>query len=437
MFLTDQQLEYCRNDVVHLHRLHEVLQTKLANPANDDGDGVEGVDLARVAALEMSLIPLVVDIRLRGIKIDRSRLEQVLSEYEASKKELATELRTELRAPKLNFASSDQLQRALKTFGLELSDTSKETLSAIVEPVAGQILRYRELAGLCTTLKGWLENLDADNRLYPPLNPLGADTGRFSCQKPNLLAVPRNSEVRGCFIPDDLEHVLIEPDYANLEMRIAAWFAREKRMLDVFRNGGDIHGETAERVLRDRQARQPAKPVNFGCLYGGGAERLRITARTEFGIEFAPEQAKQYHEGFFNAYPNLRRWHEAARNFSPELTYGATVFGRRCWADPNDRADHWNWNRFQLATNFEVQGAGADALKIALAKLYKQFPGGSTRILLPVHDSILLQAPKQQAQEVAETVCGTMREAFAETLGPDFPVAVDTSISERWGEKNS
>jgi DNA polymerase-1 len=127
-----------------------------------------------------------------------------------------------------------------------------------------------------------------------------------------LLAVSPEPEVRGCFIPDDAEHVLVEADFANIEMRIAAFFAREPRMLEVFRNGGDIHGETAERVLHDRQARQPAKPVNFGCLYGDGSDRLRITARTEFGIEFTPEQAKQYHDGFFNTYPNLRRWHEAA-----------------------------------------------------------------------------------------------------------------------------
>jgi DNA polymerase I-like protein with 3'-5' exonuclease and polymerase domains len=218
LFVTAEQLD-CRNDVVHLHALQRALQAKLANPANDDGDGVEGTDLTRVVALEMSLIPMVVDIRLRGIKIDRSRLEQILKTYEARRKHLAAELRTEFQAPKLNFASPKQLLHALKTLGLELSDTSKETLSAVVEPVAGQILRYRELAGLCTTLRSWLEGLDHDNRLYPPLNPLGADTGRFSCQKPNLLAVPRNSEVRACFIPDDSEHVLIESDFANIEMR--------------------------------------------------------------------------------------------------------------------------------------------------------------------------------------------------------------------------
>jgi DNA polymerase-1 len=264
---------------------------------------------------------------------------------------------------------------------------------------------------------------------------LGAATVRFSCPKPNLLAVPRNSEVRGCFIPDDPELVLIEADYSNIEMRVAAWFAREPRLLEVFRNGGDIHGETAERVLGDRKARQPAKPINFGCIYGGGSERLRITARTEFGVEFAPEQAKQYHTRFFDIYSNLRRWHEAARDASSELTYGATVYGRRRWADPGDRADHRDWNRFQLATNFEVQGAATDALKIALARLHRQFANGPARILIPIHDSILVQAPRHQAQEIAETVCETMREAFLELLGNDFPVAVEHKISQRWGEE--
>jgi DNA polymerase I-like protein with 3'-5' exonuclease and polymerase domains len=159
LFVTTEQLEYCRNDVAHLHALQRALQAKLANPSNDGGDGVEGADLTRVATLEMSLIPLVVDTRLRGIKIDRARLEQILRTYEGHKKELAAELRTEFQAPKLNFASPKQLLHALKTLGLELSDTSKETLSAVVDPLAGRILRYRELAGLCTTLKSWLEGL--------------------------------------------------------------------------------------------------------------------------------------------------------------------------------------------------------------------------------------------------------------------------------------
>jgi DNA polymerase I-like protein with 3'-5' exonuclease and polymerase domains len=106
MFLTDQQLEYCRNDVAHLHVLQEALQGKLANPADEHGDGVEGVDLVRVAALEMSLIPLVVDIQLRGIKVDRSRLEQTLASYKGRAKQLAADLRNELGAPKLNLASS-------------------------------------------------------------------------------------------------------------------------------------------------------------------------------------------------------------------------------------------------------------------------------------------------------------------------------------------
>jgi DNA polymerase-1 len=437
MLLTDAQLEYCRNDLLHLHRLQEALENKLANPGDANGDGAEGVNLVRIAQLEMGLIPLVVDIRLRGIKVDRTRLEQTLKTYEARRKQLAAELRTELRAPKLNFASPDQLLRTLKALGIELTDTSKETLSALRDPIAGRILRYRGLAGLCADLKSWLGGLDSDNRLYPPLNPTGADTGRFSCKKPNLLAVSRNPEVRGCFISDDPELVLIEADFSNIEMRIAAWFAQEPRMLETFRNGGDIHGLTAERILGDRSARQAAKPINFGCIYGGGSERLRISARTEYGVEFVFEQAQQYRNQFFDTYPNLRRWHQAAKNASPTLTYGTTVLGRRRWADPDDRTESWDWNRFQLAVNFEVQGAGADALKLALTRLHQHFANSSTRVLWTVHDSILVQTPRDQAQEVTETVCETMREAFLKLLGDDFPVAVEHKISQRWGEETT
>ena len=436
MFLTDDQIEYCRNDVRHLHALRDALQAKLINPGNDSGDGVEGVDLVRVAALEMSLIPMVVDIQLRGVKVDRARLEQTLTTYRDRAKQLAATLRGELGAPGLNFASQVQLLKVLREDGWEVEDVSKETLSASVHPAAGRILEYRKLAGLCTSMGGWLKNLDRDNRLFPPLNPLGADTGRFSCKDPNLLGVSREPGIRGAFIADD-GCVLIEPDYQNIEMRIAAWFAQDPRMLGIFRNGGDVHGETAARVLGDRQARQPAKPINFGCLYGGGSERLRISARTNFGIEFTSEQAKEYHAGFFNTYPGIRRWHEGARNLSSELTYGATAYGRRRWADPDDRADQRDWNRFTLATNFEVQGAGADALKLALSRFYREFAGTETRILLPLHDAILVQAPRESAQVVEEVLSQTMREAFHEILGADFPVAVEVNTSTRWGEKSS
>lgn len=165
-----------------------------------------------------------------------------------------------------------------------------------------------------------VDGLDSNSRLNPPLNPLGADTGRFSYKKPNLMAIPRNSEIRGCFIPED-GLVLIEADFSNIEMRVAAWFAGEERMLAVFRNEGDIHGETAALILGDRQARQPAKPINFGCLYGGGAERLRITARTKHGIEFSADQARQY-DRFFTSYSGLRSWHQSAKSSAAGLTYG-------------------------------------------------------------------------------------------------------------------
>ncbi|MGA7881751.1 MAG: DNA polymerase [Terrimicrobiaceae bacterium] len=348
---------------------------------------------------------------------------------------MADDLRDELKTPNLNLASPEQLLSALKGIGLNLPNTSKETLSAIPHPIAALVVKYRGLVGLCNTMQGWLKCLDSSNRLYPPLNPLGADTGRFSCKKPNLLATPRDSEIRCCLIPDD-GFALIEADFSNIEMRIAAWFAREERMLAIFRDGGDIHGETAALVLGDRQARQPAKPINFGCLYGGGAERLRITARTDYGIEFSSEQARRHHNQVFTIYRGLPRWHRSAKASAPGLTYGTTPYGRRRWADPADSKDAWNWNRFQLATNFPVQGTGADAIKLALVRLHRELAGTDARILLQVHDSILVQAPRESAHAVKDLVRQAMCGAFYEILGPDFPVAVNTSISERWGQKS-
>ena len=154
---------------------------------------------------------MVVDIRHRGIKVDRARLEQTLANYESRAKQLAADLRGELGAPGLNLSSSKQLLKVLWADGLEIEDTSKETLSASLHPVAGRILEYRKLAGLCTTMRGWRKNLDSDNRLYPPLNPLGAETGRFSCKDPNLLGVSREPKIRGCFHPRRLSTFLSRP----------------------------------------------------------------------------------------------------------------------------------------------------------------------------------------------------------------------------------
>ena len=263
---------------------------------------------------------------------------------------------------------------ALKAAGLDLPDTSKETLSAVSHPIAGGSCSIGSLAGLCTVMQGWLECLDSNNRLYPPLNPLGAATAASRARNPSSWP-PRAIRRCGGVSFQTTEAVLIEADYASIEMRIAAWIAREERMLAVFRNGGDIHGETAALVLGDRQARQPAKPINFGCLYGGGAERLRITARTDTASNSAPSRPGNTYDRFFTTYSGLGRWHQSARI----LRRGVDLRCYPVWPQalggsrrPQGRGE---WNRFQLATNFPVQGTGADALKLAMVRLHREMAG--------------------------------------------------------------
>jgi DNA polymerase-1 len=133
-----------------------------------------------------------------------------------------------------------------------------------------------------------------------------------------------------------------------------------------------------------------------------------------------------------SARKDLRKWHRAACEQASDITYGVSAFGHRRWGNPDDRGDRWEWNQFQLAINFEVQGTGADALKIALVNLGR-FLADDARVVLPVHDSALIQCPKDEADAVAECTRATMAEAFYEILGKSFPVKVDTKISSSWG----
>jgi DNA polymerase I-like protein with 3'-5' exonuclease and polymerase domains len=147
------------------------------------------------------------------------------------------------------------------------------------------------------------------------------------------------------------------------------------------------------------------------CLHRSSRRVNGSEPSVQFGLEFSDAQAQKYHRGFSQAYPNLRKWHRPAREQASEITYGATEFGRRRWANPEDRADQWEWNRFQLAANFEVQGSGVDALKIALVKLGRYLTD-NTRVVLPILDATLIQCSRDEADAVAECTRATNGRRF-------------------------
>jgi DNA polymerase-1 len=272
-------------------------------------------------------------------------------------------------------------------------------------------------------------------------------TGRLSCRKPNLQQVPSRGElqtkdgmrVRSIFRAPDGQTFIVA-DFAQVELLLAATIAGEDAMLDIFREGGDIHRETAAWVLGKPKSkvtkteRTLAKALNFGLIYGCSAKRLLESATNGYGVEdLNLKKAKQYRKAFFKKYPALKRWHEKVeRDCNQGVAHTHTPFGRRrklpYWKDSTTPAH-------TVAKNAPVQGAGADAIKLTLTKLFEDRHScpGNPQLRCSVHDEVVLTVDDEHKDTAIEWVARHMADAEREVVGdPESPIAVDVEVRKHW-----
>ncbi len=293
--LSPEQLAYASNDVLHLHRLREALEREL------DLNG-----LGKVAEMEMQLLPVVVDMEFNGVPFDRLRAGELLRECEAKQSELLKELQASLGTD-FNPNSPAQVKQVLQAGGVNVDDTAEQTLAACADPLARRILAYRAAASPVKQIHTLLKAAGSDGRIHGSFNPTGADTGRFTSQKPNLQNISRG-KLRSCIVAPQ-GAVLVVADYSQVELRIAAEIAGETRMLEAFERGEDLHIRTAALVLERLETdvtkgdRQLAKAVNFGLLYGQYPKGLVAYARTNYGVDLALDRAECIRRKFFEGYP--------------------------------------------------------------------------------------------------------------------------------------
>ncbi len=383
----------------------------------------KALGLERVLEVEHRALPAVAWMELMGVPFDPPSWEEAAREAERE----AEALRAELPFG-VNWNSPGQVLAYLRGEGLDLPDTREESLAAYRDhPLVARLLRYREAAKRASTYgREWAKHLNpATGRIHPSWQQVGAETGRMACRKPNLQQVPRDPALRRAFRAPE-GRVLLKADFSQIELRIAAAIAREGRMLGAFREGKDLHALTASLVLGKpleevgKEDRQLAKALNFGLLYGLGAEGLRRYALTAYGVKLAPEEAQRLREAFFRAYPGLKRWHRSQPEGEVEVR---TLLGRRRTTA-----------RYTEKLNTPVQGTGADGLKLALALLWENRDrlGGAFPVLA-VHDEIVLESPEEGARENLEALTALMRAAMEEVLGGEVPVEVEGGVYRDWG----
>jgi DNA polymerase I-like protein with 3'-5' exonuclease and polymerase domains len=424
MLLTEDQLSYATRDVAHLHLLKGSLDHELE---------MSGLD--SVFDLESRLLPVVIDMEIAGMAVDTDRLRGIESSCRDQAAAAAAEVRDLLALPELNIGSPKQLLAALNARGIPVVSTNEEALRSCGEKeIVPKILASRALEKQAQQAASLLDSVASDGRIHGQFDPMGTATGRFSSKTPNLQNIGRG-DLRSCFVARK-GRALVIADYSQVELRVAAAIAGEKKMIDAYNRGEDLHRLTASVVLGKpleavtKDDRQLSKAVNFGLLYGQHAKGLVRYAKTSYGVTLAEDEALAIRQKFFATYGHLRQWHGQSHVSAEKgVTEVRTVSGRRRLIDKSAT----DWERFTALVNTPVQGGCADGLKQALVDLSARLPEGA-KMISTVHDEIIVECEEAQAESVREILQTTMREAMA-TLFPQVPIEVEAGVCSNWGDK--
>ncbi len=399
--------------------------------------------------IEFPLIPVLAGIEAAGMRVEPQLLQQSSEELAARIEEIHARIDTTVGRP-INLNSPRQLgdllfgemkllvkPRKTKT-GQYVTD--EETLRKLVplSPLVGDILEYREL----TKLKGtYLDALPRyisprDGRIHSTLMQMVTATGRLASQNPNLQNIPIRSEagklIRRAFVAKDAAHSILSADYSQVELRLMAALSGDPAMIQAFRNGHDIHAETAARlygVPREEvtaDMRRAAKTVNFGIIYGissfGLSQRLDCS-RTE---------AASLIDSYFAQFPGVKDYMDTLVSTAREKGYAETLCGRRRNL-PDLTAANFNLRAAaeRTAINTPIQGTAADMIKIAMIRVADLLQGRKSTLIMQIHDELLIDLHEDE-QELIPAIGEAMKNALP--LPHGVPLEVEANTAPNWLE---
>jgi DNA polymerase I-like protein with 3'-5' exonuclease and polymerase domains len=436
--LSEAQLEYAARDAAILLPLREKLIERLKSES-----------LVKCAQLEFECVMPLVDIELAGFYMHRDRWLEQLGIVEKKRIELAEQLQEVLaeessqgslfggpQRDDINLDSHQQLTQALNRLGIPVPDSTRnwklQPLAAQY-PVVGTLLEYRTVQKALTSYgENMIELINpVTRRLHADFRQIGAPTGRFACTNPNIQQVPHAIEYRRCFSGYPEGRKLIIADYSQIELRILAEFSGDQGFIDAFNSGADLHRVTASQVFNasldqvTKEQRDFAKRLNFGVVYGIGAQRFALM--TGLTVSDAEKVLRRY----FATYRQLDSYLREAANRAVSDRQARTASGRlvRFRYDENDRQQISMTQR--NGKNTPIQGTSADILKRALRLLKEELADTNARIVNIIHDEIVVEADEGEAMDVATKVERLMCAAGEEYV-KSVPIKVETEIATEW-----
>jgi len=406
----------------------------------------EGEMTELLETIERPLSRVLASMEAAGFLLDTEGLRRYGEELEGDLAEVTQRI-TLLAGGKFNFNSPKQLGEVLfERLGLPAGrktrtgySTDAETLEKLRgrHPIIEEILEYRKLAKLKSTyVDSMLEKADENGLVHTVFKQTETRTGRISSAEPNLQNIPvrteRGSRLRAFFAARP-GHVLVDADYSQIELRVLAHLAGDEAMINAFLSGADIHTQTAAQVFDlpqdfvTPQMRSAAKAVNFGLVYGIGAYSLS----EDIGVTI--EEAKRYIEAYFATYPGIAAYMEKTVEQAKQAGCVTTMFHRRR-ALPELRASRYATRAFgeRVARNTPIQGTAADIIKLAMVNVYDRLEkeGLRARLILQVHDELIVEAPEAEAARAAAIVTEEMQNAVSLRV----PLTAEAGMGRNWLE---
>ncbi len=445
------------DDILHFQNAgsFEVAEEKIEKALKDN-------DLWHVYVnIELPLIPILDNMKKQGVMVDLDYLKKLSEEYHKELSILEKSIykhagkEFNINSPKqlgdilfdeMKLVSNDGKKLKKTAGGARSTRESELEKLRDVHPIVGDIFKYRELQKLLST---YIDTIPAlvgeDSKLHADFNQMGAVTGRFSSNNPNLQNIPTKTElgknIRNAFIAPK-GSVFMSFDYSQIELRLAALLSQDESLIEIFRSGKDVHAAVASRVFgvaeKDvtHEMRRRAKVINFGILYGMGVTALKENLGTDRA------EAQAFYDNYFVQFPTIRAYLDGVIETAKQKGFTETLFGRRRqFPGLRSKIPFIKAMAERMAINAPIQGTGADIVKIGMCQaetaLQKAGLLNNIRLILQVHDELIFEVDNGYEEQATKIIKTAMEDTVSdEFLGARKPVPIEVvaHIGKHWGE---
>ncbi len=405
--------------------------------------------------IEKPLIPIIKEMSANGVALDTDLLQEISKEYHTELDKIIKKI-YDFAGEEFNINSPKQLadilfnKMNLSYKGMRKGksgsfSTKEEVLQKLVDenPIAEELLKYRELAKLLSTyIDVFPKMVGMDGRLRTTFLQAGSATGRMASQEPNFQNIPVKTEhgrrIRNAFVAKDGSQ-LVAFDYSQVELRLAAILSEDSKLIEIFKNGEDVHAGVASYMFGipqsevTKEMRNKAKVINFGILYGMGVSALQKNLKVD------RKEAQEFYNQYFEQFSGLAMYLEETKEFAKVHGYTSTLYGRKRFFDGiKSKLPFIRAQAERMAINAPVQGTSADMIKVAMVRideiLVKENLKDKVKLVLQIHDEIIFEVEEDMVEHVSKLVPKVMEDVLTEEQKKGVPILTDCEHGRSWGE---